>query len=253
MPKRTVPSHAIRVNRIRVAYWYCRLKLTYPVSDKELNRLLQPDVHPDEAKSSRTFERIRTDQTIPSRGRNRKDGRDVVEAMDHHIPGSRSWYEAPFWDVVAYPADTRTDATALVVALADRYGLVRATPDDFIGLRASFPGHSDAEVYDRTLKAALRGLASLDRLGLLVALYRESDLGSVHAIMEILSRWIDCELDWLCGAAFGHEDAFQHYEDLLAAVVHAPRGAFDRGDSGYTSAICCTYPLIVQSTDPGRR
>lgn len=247
MPKRNTPSHAVRVNRIRVAYWYCRLKLTYQVSDKELNRLLQPDLHPDEAKGSRTFERIRTDQTIPSRGKNRKDGRDIVEVMDHHVPGSGSWYEAPFWDAVARPADTLTEATAVVMALADRHGFVRAAPEDFIGLRTDLPGHSDAQIYGRTLQATLYGLDSLDRLGLLVALYRESDLGSAHAIMETLSAQIDEGLNWLCASAFGHEDAFQHYEDLLAAILHAPRGAFDRGDSGYTAATSCTYPLVVRS------
>jgi hypothetical protein len=252
MPKRNTPSHAVRVNRIRVAYWYCRLKLTYRVSDKELNRLLQPDLHPDEAKGSRTFERIRTDQTIPSRGKNRKDGRDIVEVMDHHVPGSGSWYEAPFWDAVARPADTLIEATAVVMALADRHGFVRAAPEDFIGLRADLPGHSDAQIYGRMLQGTLHGLASLDRLGLLVALYREADLGSVHAIMETLSARIDEELNWLCISVFGHEDAFQHYEDLLAAVLHAPRGDFDRGDAGHTIASRCSCPLVVESMVPGR-
>jgi hypothetical protein len=245
MASSRTPSHATRINRIRVEYWYSRLRHASGLSDKELNCLLQPDAHPEDAKSSKTFERLRKQRTIPSRGRQRKDGVDIVAVMEQFHPGSQGWYEAALWDAVAYPATSRQHAAERVSEQCAAHTLRRTTRGEFLDIAAAWPTLPEEAVYGRTLRRTLTAFSRIDRLGLLVLLYREAELAAEHNVLGELSSQFDEDAGLLFSEALGYDQGAVAYDAILGAVLQAPRSWQPEtlGDGGFGDS-SCRLPLV---------
>ncbi len=245
MTTRRNPSSITHIKRLRVEYWYTRLRQTSGLSDKQLNQLLNPDVDPEDAKESKTFERLRKQRTDPSRGRLRKDGIDIVEVMDHHFPGSRLWFESSLWNAVSCPAPTAMAAEDAIARECEALALRRSGHDEFLALAARWTDLSETAAYARITRKSLWGLSRIERLGVLVLLYREAELAVEYLIMRELSVQIDEEADLMFCEALGLGRGAIVYNEILSAILRAPRAwqQVTKASFGFGSR-ACELPLL---------
>jgi hypothetical protein len=104
------------------------------------------------------------------------------------------------------------------------------------------------------LRRTLTAFSRIDRLGLLVLLYREAELAAEHNVLGELSSQFDEDAGLLFSEALGYDQGAVAYDAILGAVLQAPRSWQPEtlGDGGFGDS-SCRLPLVRRLVDESCR
>lgn len=216
------------LNEFRVKLWYQAVRCRGNLSDYDLDMAFgQPeDEKRNGADRIRTFERIRKNLCLPSKGTHSKRPYSIVDRVeaDENFTGTKEIIHSLFWDTLKQTPIDLYEAQLDVQRYLAKYELTRLTDQEAIKWRAqsNLKGQSpkfyskingNLSEYEYWLFKSTDDIPlSLDLIGLYAALYREACLSFRPKYAEMLGNQFSMLIellgweDWMLSNKYFFED-----------------------------------------------